>query len=50
MKVRWIKVECVSETQQYENDIIISDKELNAVNSKPKEFYGEWTHIISPNL
>jgi transposase len=45
-----LTVECVSDTQQYEKGIVVSDEELAAVNIKQQEFHGEWNYIIFPNL
>jgi 3-keto-L-gulonate-6-phosphate decarboxylase len=45
-----LKVECISDTQQYQKGIIVSDKALAAVNIKQQEFHGEWNYIVFPNL
>jgi len=45
-----LTVECISDMQQYEKGIAVSDEELSAVNIKPDEFHGEWNCIISPNM
>jgi hypothetical protein len=45
-----LTVECIADTQQYKKGIVVSDKELAAVNIKQQEFHGEWNYIVFPNL
>jgi len=45
-----LTVECITDMQQYEKGIVVSDKDLNSVNIKPDDFHGEWNYIILPNM